>query len=772
MKQILLFMGLFIVSSSILAQKYTVSGHVYDKSGESLIGANVIVKELTVGTVTNTYGFYSITLPKGKYTLLVSYVGFQDIELEVDLSNGNEKKVFNLEEASRMIESVVVKAEKQDVNIRDVSMSTDKIDIRTIEKIPTLFGETDLIKVVQLKPGVSVIGEGTSGFYVRGGAVDQNLILLDEAIVYNPAHFGGFFSVFNPDAVKSVDLYKGGMPAKFGGRQASVLDVKMREGSFNKHSFRGGIGAISSRLTLEGPVVKDQVSVLLSGRRTYYDQFFPLFKDPVLKESGSYFGDLNAKINYKVNENNRVFLSLYSGKDVLNLGGVFAIEYGNATGTLRWNHLFNDRLFSNFMFIGSRYNYSLGQPTGGLAFDWTSQIVDYSFKNDYTYFLNPSNTIDFGVQVIYHKLKPGKFEPLGESNFIPAVIPKEFSYESAIYLGNEQTILEPLTLQYGMRLSLFNNAGGVENDYAESGEFIAGQSFNQGNITNTFYGLEPRFGARYMINPKSSVKLNYNRMIQYLHLATNTQAPTPFDIWFTSNTNIEPQVTDQIAAGYFRNFKDNMFETSIEGYYKWLSDAIDFKDHAEVFGNEQLDGEIRQGNGHAYGVEFYIKKNTGKLTGWISYTYSVTRRKIDGINGNRAYPTSYDRPNDIKIVANYSVTPNIDIAANWVYYTALPFTVATSYSRYNNAFIPKFSDRNSFRFPGTDYHRLDLSATYKFRNKGRLDHSLTASVYNVYNRHNLYSILYVEDPSLQSGIGINKMYLFKVIPTITYNFKF
>jgi hypothetical protein len=775
MKRSFFLLTFLLIVSFVSAQKQTLSGYVYDKSGESLVGANIIIKELSVGTVTNNYGFYSITLPKGNYTLEISYIGYGEKTLPVDLTK-DQKMVFNLEETSELIESVVVTAEKRDVNIKQVEMSSEKLDIKTIERIPTFMGEADVIKVIQLQPGVSVVGEGTSGFYVRGGAVDQNLILLDEAIVYNPAHFGGFFSVFNPDAIKSVELYKGGMPAKFGGRQSSVLDVQMREGNADQFSGKGGIGTLASRLTIEAPIVKDRASFLISGRRTYYDiLFFPLMSDPIIKDSEVYFWDLNGKVNYKINDNNRLFLSLYSGKDVVGIGNLFQMGYGNATGTLRWNHVFNDRLFSNFMVIGSRYDYSLGQPSGGFAFDWTSQINDYSFKNDYTYFLNPNNTIDFGVQVIYHKLKPGKFEPLDESIFNPAEVPMEYSYESAIYVGNEQNISPLLSLQYGLRFSMFNNAGGVKNTYTGDGEFISKTDYSQGSIFNSYYGLEPRFGARYILNEKSSVKLSYNRMFQYIHLATNTQSPTPFDIWFTSNTNIKPQLTDQVAAGYFRNFFDNMLEASVEGYYKWLNEAIDFKDHAELFGNEQLDGEVRQGKGYAYGLEFYLRKKYGKFTGWVSYTWSLTRRQIETINNNKEYPTTYDRPNDIKVVLSYDATSRLNLSANWVYYTAMPFTVPLSYSRYQNAYIPDFSDRNAFRYPGTDYHRLDLAVTWNFykpTSPQRYKSSLTASVYNAYNRHNLYSPLNVDDPSIVAGIGTEKMFLFKVIPAITYNFIF
>ncbi len=775
MKNGLIVIALILTISAQAQHKYTISGQVYDKSGESLIGANVVIKELTVGTVTNPYGFYSLTVKEGTYTLEVSYMGFKSEVRTVTLDK-NLRLVFNLEDETELIESVTVTSERRDVNVKQVEMSSEKLDIKTIQRIPTFMGEADVIKVIQMQPGVSVVGEGTSGFYVRGGAVDQNLILLDEAVVYNPSHVGGLFSVFNPDAVKSVKLYKGGIPAHFGGRQASVLDVQMRDGNSQEISAKGGIGTLASRLTVEAPIVKDKGSILLSGRRTYYDLFFPLFNNEVLDNTKAYFWDGNLKANYKLNDNNRLYLSLYTGKDLMEIGDMFGVAFGNSTGTLRWNHVFNDRLFSNFMIVGTDYDYRLGVPTGSFAFEWTSQILDYSFKNDYTYFLNPNNTIKFGVQVMYHKLSPGELNPLGEeSTFTSTQLTTDYSYESAIYIENEQTVTSLLTLQYGLRFSLFNNAGGLRNEYDEEGELENEIYYKQGDIYNTYYGLEPRLAVRYILTDKSSLKASYNRMNQYLHLATNTQAPTPFDIWFTSNMNIKPQKTDQIAAGYFHNFFDNKLETSVEVYYKKLNDAIDFKDHASIFGNEQLDGEVRQGSGYAYGAEFYVRKKVGDFTGWISYTYSFTRRKIEEINDNKEYPTPYDRPHDLKIIANYDISPRLNISANWVYYSAMPFTIATSYSRIGNAYYPKYSERNSYRFKGTDYHRLDLSATWNFVKPGqvkRFESSLTFSVYNAYNRHNLYSVVYVDDPNEVSGIKLEKMYLFKMIPAITYNFRF
>lgn len=772
MKRILIFLiGISSVFLLNAQSKHTLSGYITDLNGESLIGANVIVTNLSIGTVTNHYGFFSITVPQGKYKILITYLGYADQEMEVDLEE-DRKLDFKLEESTEMIESVQVTARKKDVNVKAVTMSTERLDIKTIKKIPTLMGETDIIKVIQLQPGVQTVGEGTSGFFVRGGAVDQNLILLDEAVVYNPAHMGGFFSVFNGDAIQDVTLYKGGIPSRYGGRLSSVLDVRMKEGNQNKLSATGGIGAISSRLTIEGPIVKDKTSFIVSGRRTYYDLFFPLSKQEAVKQSKSFFYDINAKVNHRINENNRIYLSLYGGQDVMKFGDFFEMSYGNKTATVRWNHLYSNRLFSNLMVIYSNFNYELGQPTGAFAFTWTSNIVDVSVKNDYTYFLNPNNTLSYGFQITNHTIKPGKFSPSTESNFIPLEIEENYSVESAAFIGNEQEVSDKLTLKYGLRFSMLNNVGGTVYNYDENSEPIDSTVYSKGTLYNTYHGLEPRVSARFLLNSSTSIKTSYNRTYQYLHLATNTASSTPIDVWFSSNPNIKPQYADQIAFGIFKNLDDNNYEISVEGYYKWMHDAVDFKDHASLIGNRYLDGELERGSAYSYGLEFYLKKQQGKFTGWISYTLSKTRRKIDGINRGEEYPSPYDRPHDLKIVGSYEITPRLNVSANWVYYTALPMTVASQWYKDNNMWVPVYSDRNSFRFPSTNYHRLDVSATWEFKPINKLwEHSLTLSAYNVYNRHNMYSIAYEENKA-GGPPELNKMYLFGIVPSLTYNFKF
>ncbi len=764
---------LFLIQTIIAQQKHTISGYVRDENGEELIGANVYTNALGAGTVTNGYGFYSLTLPQGKYQLNISYIGYEPTSEEINLTEDLRIDV-PLEPTSEFIEEVQITAERKDANVRSVEMSKTKLPMKTIKKIPVLMGETDIIKTIQLLPGVQMVGEGNSGFFVRGGAVDQNLILLDEATVYNPSHIGGFFSVFNGDAIKNVELYKGGIPAKYGGRLSSVLDIRMNEGSNQKFGAIGGIGAISSRATIDGPLFSEKGSFIVSGRRTYIDLFFPLFNQPQLDETSAYFYDLNGKVNYRINENNRVFLSAYTGRDVAKFSEFFEMSYGNITGTMRWNHVFNNKLFANYSVIFSNFDYRLGTPEGAFAFEWNANVIDKSFKNDYTWFVNPQNTIKFGFQAIHHTIKPGHGDPVDGSVFVPQSLPHNYGLENGIFIENEQDIDSRLTIQYGLRFSSFHNIGeGTIYNFNENFQVVDSTVHNSGNFFNNFTGLEPRLGIRYAVGKNNSVKASYNRMYQYIHLATNTTSSTPLDVWFMSNPNIKPQNADQVAAGYFHNIGDNAYELSAEVYYKKMHDAIDFKDHANLLLNEHFDGELRRGSAYSYGLELYARKQEGAFTGWVSYTLSKTRRKIEGINDGREYPTPYDRPHDLKIVSSYDITNRLNISANWVYATAMPYTVATDWAKHENLWYPVFSERNAVRLPGTDYHRLDISATWKNKPNKKLESSWTLSVYNAYNRHNLYSIVYEEREDGTSGPPVmNKMYLFGIIPTITWNFQF
>lgn len=762
--------------------KYTISGTVSDENGELLIGVNVYNSVKNAGTVTNEYGFYSLTLPEGPHEIAFSSVGYEVTRKKIKLIE-NIRLNVKLNPEITQLDEVTISAKKPDQNITDVAMGNVQIQAKTIKKIPVLMGEADVIKAIQLLPGVQTSVEGSSGFYVRGGNADQNLVLLDEATVYNPAHLFGFFSVFNGDAVKNVELYKGTIPPKYGGRLSSVLDVRMKEGNNTKIKGEAGIGLISSRLTLDGPVIKNKLSFIVSGRRTYADLFLPFATDSVARKSAFYFYDLNAKLNWVAGANDRIYLSGYFGRDVNKIGNMFQFDYGNATGTVRWNHSYNGRIFSNLTFLYSDFSYDLGVPQGSQGFKWLSHIIDYSLKADYTYYLNPDNTISFGIQSIYHTLKPGVAESVGESIINSLSYPNAYALESSVYAGNEQTIGSRFGLEYGLRYTLFQNIGPATiYNYDANHDVTDTSYYGSGNIFNHYSGFEPRLGIRYRINSNSSVKAGYNHMYQYMHLASNSTATFPLDMWFMCSPNVKPQRVDQIAAGYFRNFKNNLLEASVEVYYKKFYDIIDYKDHAFLVPNPFLEGELRIGNAEGYGIEFMLKKPSGRLNGWISYTWSRVLREVAEINQGKKYPPPYDKPNNISIVLSYDLNDRFSFSSNWVYSSPIPVTVPVGGYYYGRLWIPEFSERGSVRIPGTGYHRLDFSFTFNFKTAG-LPSNLNLSVYNVYNRHNAFAI-YFRDKSvrrdtgsnnndnLSEGVDVVKLYLFPVIPSLTYNIKF
>lgn len=774
MRKYLFLLGILLISFQLSAQKFTISGKVKDAAnGEELIGATIFIKGLRTGTVTNEYGYFSLSLDKGDYEIEIDYLGFEAILQKVVLDKDNYF-TFELPESSSDLQEVEVTGERIDRNVKSNEMSNVKLQAKTIKKIPAFMGEVDLVKVIQLLPGVSSTSEGSSGFSVRGGSPDQNLILLDEATVYNASHLMGFFSVFNNDAIKDVKIYKGDIPAAHGGRLSSLLDVRMRDGNSKKIAVTGGIGSISSRLTIEGPIIKDKTTFLVSGRRTYADLFLKLSSNEDIKNNVLNFYDLNAKVNHTFDKKNRLYLSFYMGQD--KFANDFAkLYFGNRTSTIRWNHLFSDKLFFNFTFTNSVYNYNLGTPEGNAnAFDWKSRMTDYGVRGDFTYFWNPQNTVKFGLEGTYHIFEPGSAKGLGEEAlFTEFVQPKNYALDYAFYISNEQKIGERIQLKYGLRLSIFQNIGpGTIYNFDDNFDKIDSTVYPKGEIFNTYMGLEPRLGISYLLNEKSSIKINYSRTRQYMQLAQNSTAGTPLDIWFPASPNVKPQIADQVALGYFRNFNDNAIETSVEVYYKNMKNAIDFKDFAEVLLNEQLEGELRFGKAWSYGIEFLIRKNVGKLTGWISYTYSKTERKFEAINRGNVYPAPYDKPHDVSIVMSYALNERLDLSANWVYATGQPATFPTGRAQYGNTIVPIYSDRNEYRL--RDYHRLDVSATWRKKQKegSKFDWDINLSVYNAYARHNTWSINFIQDENDPNVTYAEQTYLFSIIPALTFNFKF
>ena len=755
----------------------TVSGYIKDAaSGESLIGATVSVKDLNSGTSANQYGFYSLSLKQANYQLEFRYLGYQTVRKNVEL---NKNITLNIELAPEesQIEEVVITGEHPEANVKEAEMSIAKLEMKTIKQVPALMGEVDVLKVIQMLPGVQATAEGTSGFSVRGGGIDQNLILLDEATVYNASHMMGFFSVFNNDAVRDVKLYKGDIPANYGGRLSSVLDVRMKEGNNKKFAATGGIGLISSRLTLEGPIGNEKTSFLIAGRRTYADLFFPLMTDSSAKKSKLFFYDLNLKVNHQINERNRLFLSVYTGRDLFGQKGSSDAGFGNLTGTLRWNHQISNKVFSNLSAIIAKYDYSLKMKQGGSNYVWNSNMSDYTLKLDFNYFPNPQNEIKYGIATTFHDFDPCDAYIEGEKSKLGTQVAKNYALEHGLYISNEQKIGEKLTIKYGLRYTIFQNIGSATiYTYAPGTpnyRVIDTTYYASGKIFHTYHGLEPRLGVTYTFNEQSSLKASISRTIQNMQLASNSSGGMPLDVWFPSGPNIKPQKANQFAAGYFRNFANNTIETSIESYYKQMYDVIDFKDNAQLLMNPRMEGDIRTGTAKAYGLELFVKKNDGKLNGWISYTLSKVTRTIAEINNGNPYPTTYDKPHNINVVLNYEFSKRVILSSNWVYATGAPITFPVGSFVINNTYGKYYSARNGYRM--RDYHRLDLSLTLKGKEHPdkKWQGEWVFSMYNAYGRHNDWMINFVQDPKNIEKIVVERWYLpFVFFPGITYNFKF
>lgn len=789
--KLLLSILLLVVTSVSFSQNYTISGSLRDaETGEDLVGARVLVKgQSGVGVVTNVFGFYSLTLPKGDYTISYQSISFTTFDFQVKLDQNIEKNL-ELKPESALLNAVEVTGEKADENITSAEMGVDKIKVSDLDAIPVLFGEKDIMKTMQLLPGVKSAGEGNAGFYVRGGGADQNLILLDGAPVYNASHLLGFFSVFNSDALKDVKLYKGGSPAQFGGRLSSVMDIQMKEGNSKKLAVSGGIGLISSKLTVEAPIVKDKGSFIISGRRTYADLFLKAIKDTAdpqkaaLSQSTLYFYDLNLKANYRLGKKDRIFVSGYFGRDKFGFSDQFGFDWGNITGTARWNHIISKKLFSNTSVIYSNYNYKINFGIDTSTFEIGSEIQDFNLKQDFDYYLNANNTIKIGGNFIHHTFKPGEIDA-GTTGFEVEDIPNRYSIESALYISNEQKLGTRLSLIYGLRFSSFSQIGpGDIYDYNTEGDITDTTTYKDWKNVVTYNGLAPRFSASYLLNEKSSLKGSYARTYQYLHLISNSTSSSPTDIWLPSSNNIKPQISDQVSLGYFRNFKDNLYEFSVEAYYKKMQNTIDYRDGAQVTLNPSVEGELLYGEGRAYGAEFLLKKRKGKFTGWISYTLSRSEKLFDDINKGAWFPAKQDRIHDASIVAMYNLNQRLTFSASWVYYTGAAVSFPEAKYEINGQVVNYYSERNGYRMP--DYHRLDLGITLKNKNfkivtdaetgkelqvPRRFESSWNFSVYNAYGRENAYSISFSENET--TGLTeATQIALFKVIPSITYNFKF
>ena len=786
---LILLFSLFI-TTAFSQEKVTLNGIVKDqKSNETLIGVTITFENSTITrtSLTNEYGFYSISLPKGEYSVQInslSYAGFSET-ITID---SNTKKDFNLSEKNNEIEQVVVIGNSKKLQIEKPEMSVNKLSIAQIKAMPAILGEVDVIKSILTLPGVTNAGEGQSGFNVRGGAADQNLILLDEATIYNSSHLFGFFSVFNADAIKDLKLYKGGIPARFGGRVASVLDIYQKEGNSKKFGVTGGIGLISSRLLAEGPIVKDKGSFLVAGRSSYAHLFLKLSDNP----NSAYFYDLNTKINYKLNQNNNLFLSGYFGRDVFDINKQFINTYGNSVLNLRWNHLFNDKLFSNASFIYSDYYYGL--TLDFIGFNWESGIKNYNFKYDFKHYLSDNFKLFYGANAIYYNFNPGKIEPIdSKSGINEKQLAKKHAFEPAFYIDAEQKLSEKLAVNYGLRYSMFYRLGAeTVNIYAnnqavtfdsdlgiyEKATPIDTKYYGKNETIASFDNLEPRVVIAYTINDKQSVKASYNRMSQYIHLISNTQSPTPLDVWTPSDNFLKPQILDQFAVGYFKNIKNGDYTLEVESFYKTVKNRLDYIDGANLIANEAIEQVLLAGKTRAYGLEIMIKRNIGKLNGWISYTLSRSEQLTEGrtpietgINNGDWYKTGWDKTHNIYVTGMYKLNEKWSFGSIFTYQTGQPVTFPTAQYQYQGINVPVYGNRNEDNLPA--YHRFDVSATLNpTKNKGRKwQGEWVFSVYNLYGRKNAASINFRQnqDSGLNEAV---KLSIFGMVPSVTYNFKF
>lgn len=788
-KKIIVTLILFLYNSLIFSQeKFTLSGIVSDeKNKETLIGVSLYIDETKTGISTNEYGFYSITLPKGEYTLILNYVGYQNIQEKINLSQDTKKNFFLLQ-TSQLLDEVVITDNVKKVNIRKPEMSVNRLSIKEIKEMPVILGEVDIIKSILTLPGVTNAGEGQSGFNVRGGGADQNLIQLDEATIYNSSHLFGLFSVFNPDAIKDLKLYKGGIPARYGGRLSSVLDIYQKEGNKENFHMNGGIGLISSRLLAEGPIKKGKGSFVVAGRGTYAHLFLKLANNP----NSAYFYDLNTKLSYNLNENNNIYLSGYFGRDVFSLNDSFVNTYGNSVLNFRWNHLYSDKLFSNLSLIYSDYYYGL--TLDFIGFNWDSGIQNYNIKYDFKHYLSDKLKLTYGIHSNYYDFNPGKIEPTGEDSGInPDQLDKKYALENALYFDVEQDISKKITVSYGFRLSNFLRLGQQTlNTYAnnqpvtfnpnfqiyESAEPIGTVSYGKNQTIAHFENFEPRLAISYAINDYQSVKASYNRMSQYLHLISNTQSPTPLDVWAPSDSFLKPQLLDQVAVGYFQNFKEDEYSLEVETFYKKIKNRVDYIDGANLIANEAIERVILNGKARAYGLEVYFRKNTGRFSGWLSYTLSRTEQQVEGrtpietgINNGDWYKTGFDKTHNLSLVSSYKLNEKWRFGGTFTLQTGQPVTFPNGQYEYEGITVPNYSTRNENNLP--TYHRIDVSATLTPRkNKGRKWQSeWVFGIYNLYNRQNAASITFRQNDETARNEAV-QLSIFGIVPSATYNIKF
>lgn len=774
MTKFLLFALLAIAELHSFAQKrYTISGTVKDEqTGEQLIGATLKIKGVVKGgTTSNSYGFYSLSEQEGDLILECSYIGYSPFIKKVSL---HRNQIINISLSPKnALSEVIINADKpNNDNISSPQIGLQKLNMAQVNQVPVVFGEKDILKVITLLPGIKSAGEGNTGFYVRGGASDQNLILLDEANVYNASHLFGFFSTFNSDAIKDISLYKGGIPAEYGGRLSSVLDIKMNEGNNKNFTVQGGLGLIASRIKVEGPIVKNKGSFMVSARRTYLDLFLRASPDSTIRGSSIYFYDLNTKANYHFNDKNTLYLSGYFGKDVLGLKNTFGTNWGNATGTLRFNHLFSNKLFSNTSLIFSNYNYVVQSLMTNNEFKITSQINDINFKEDVQYSMGNKHILKFGLNILHHSISPGHITSPASSNVNNISIDKRYGLENTFYLSDEWSVNNKLTLLYGLRFSGFFLLGpGTFSTYDSAGNILTSTTYGAGSSVQNYFNIEPRFSASYAFDDQNSIKASYNRNTQNIHLLSNSTSGNPYNLYVMSSNNIRPEIADQISTGYFKNFKENTYECSAEIYYKWLQNQIDYKDGAQLILNENVESQLTYGSGRAYGIELFLKKKYGRLNGWIGYTLSRTELKFAAINNGNYYPASQDRTHDLSVVGIYQLSKRWAFSSTFIYSTGNAVTYPTGKYTVGGLTTFSYSSRNGYREPASN--RLDIGATLNGKEHKKYQSSWTFSIYNVYGHWNPYTITFRNSKTIPNTTEAVETSIFATpIPSVTWNFKF
>ncbi|MFM2388371.1 MAG: hypothetical protein RL660_3128 [Bacteroidota bacterium] len=751
---------------SFAQAKYTLSGTITSgKTGEIIIGATITVQEIpSLVATSNEYGFYSISLPQGTYNFKVNYIGHKEATQTIVLDSNTVVKWKLLDNKGALTELKVSTKKKND-NLTKAVMGTETLNMREVAKLPVIFGEKDILKTITLLPGVKSSGEGGNGFSVRGGATDQNLILLDEAPVYNASHLLGFFSTFNSDAIKDATIIKGNSPANYGGRLSSVLDVKMKDGNNKDYNVSGGLGIISSRLTVEGPIQKDKSSFIISGRRSYADLFLKLTED--FKDTKLFFYDLNAKANFTVNSKNKIYASGYFGRDVLGIGGNFGTDWGNATGTLRWNSVINSKLFSNTSFIYSNYSNNINITANENDFNINSKITDWNLRQDFSYYANPKNSLRFGFQSIYHVITPSRFTGTQSSETINT---GRHSLENAVYINNNYKATSKLTVDYGLRATGYTMLGANTYNIYEGERLTDSVVLDKGEAGKTYYTFEPRITSNLRLTDAISIKAGYARNGQHLHLLSNSTSGNPTDQWIGNSYNIKPEIADQFSIGYSQNFSDNNYELGIESYYKKMQNQVDYKNGADLQSTADVESQLLYGQGRAYGLELIFKKKAGNFTGWASYTLSKTERQIEGINNGEWYNAKQDRTHDLSLVGIYQLAQRWSLSGLFIYTTGNATTYPTGKYIVNGNVVYQYSSRNADRLPAT--HRLDLSATYDFKKRGKYESSLNFGVYNAYGRQNPYTITFSQNETDPSKTDATQTSLFRWVPSVTYNFKF